>query len=510
MIVTYVLITPDTPWPPPGDSKLRSRWESWGAWWSGDLEDLATHTPSTAPHGYWAHRGKEGDTQRRIHLPLAGDIARTSAEIVFGDSPTVRFGDSAQDGWQDLAAELGWSNTLLEGGEIAGATGGVYLRPQWDKELAGRPLSTVVRPDEAIPTFRFGILTSVTFVTTLDGGDEREVLRWLEHHEPQQIRHELWRGTKTSVGKQVPLTEHATTAPLPGEPIDTRQIRPDGGLLVDYMPNVLPQPLSRLPHGRSDFQAKETLLDSLDGAWASWMRDLDLGKARLVVPQEYLDPVQPNPGAGKAGFFSKWRTNPSNATRAFDKDGEVYSPLPGMAADDNGTPAPIEQVQFDLRVQEHMDTCGQLVDEIVSRAGYAPQTFGRHVEGQLSGAAMRQREYRTDKTRDRKRQYARASVERYAETLMLINASLFGGPTVGKRPVLHWPTDSSDPKEMAETVELLRRAQAMSIDTSVRMAHPEWDDEEVQREVQRIQAERPTAPEPSGFETPDQLGDTDA
>lgn len=502
MIVTGVLIERDTPWPPPGDAKLRNRWQSWAAWWSGDLDDLAAHTPATAPHGYWAHRAQAGDTQRRIHLPLASDMARTSSELVFGDSPTLEFG-GAQDDWDELAAQLGWANTLLESGEISAATGGVYLRPQWDRELAERPLSTVVRPDEAIPQFRFGILVSVTFVTTLDGSDNKDVLRWLEHHEPGQIRHELWRGTATTIGRQAPLTDHPTTATLPGEPIDTREIRPLGGLLVEYVPNVLPQPLSRKPHGRSDFQAKETLLDSLDGAWASWMRDLDLGKARIVVPQEYLDHVQPNPGKA-TGFFGKFR-NPSNATKAFDTDAEVFTGLPGMSADDNGKPAQPEQVQFDLRVQEHMDTCGQLVDEIVSRAGYAPQTFGRHVEGQLSGTAMTRREHRSDQTRDRKRQYAESAVERYAETLMLINASLFSGPAVTERPKLTWPTDGADPKETAETIELLRRAEAVSTEVSVRMAHPEWDDDEVSQEVARIQSERPAAPELDGLETPDQL-----
>lgn len=496
-----VLIEPDSPWPPPGgDTKLRTRWQSWAAWWSGDLDDLAAATPATAPGGYWAARAR--DDKRRMHLPLAADIARTSAGLIFGDSPSLDFGAAAQDGWDVLSQQVGWQNGLLESAEISAAVGGVYIRPQWDTALAERPLLTVVRPDEAIPQWRFGILVSVTFVTPLDGGDAKQVLRWLEHHEPGQIRHELWRGTPTTIGKPAPLTEHPTTAGLPGEPIDTRPIR-GMGLLVDYMPNVLPQPLSRAPHGRSDYQGGESFLDALDETWFSWMRDIDLGKARIVTSQEYLEPVAPS-GAGAKGFFQKMRPG-GNATAAFNKDAEVFTGLPGLGADDGGTPAPITQMEFKLRVQEHMDTAGALFDEIVGRGGYAPQTFGRHVEGQISGEAIRRREARTEATRNRKRQYAREAVERAAETLMLINATVFNGTAPAERPTLDWPTDGANPEETAKTVHLLRQADAVSTEIAVRMAHPEWDEDDVTDEVKRIQAERPAAPEPTGFETPDQL-----
>jgi hypothetical protein len=38
------------------------------------------------------------------------------------------------------------------------------------------------------------------------------------------------------------------------------------------------------PLGRSDFSGLEISLDTLDEAHASWMRDIRLGKARLIVP----------------------------------------------------------------------------------------------------------------------------------------------------------------------------------------------------------------------------------
>ncbi|OZM73989.1 hypothetical protein CFN78_06790 [Amycolatopsis antarctica] len=512
-----VLITPDSAWPPPGNDAMRPRWEAWRAWWSGDLEQLRTHTPRLVPGGYWERRAADA-TKRQMHLPLAGDIARTSAELLFGDSVRLDVADSGQEAWDALAANIGLTNSLVEAAEVDAAVGGVYLRPQWDSATAPHPLLTVVPAHEAHPQFRFGRLTSVTFESDL-GERDGYVWRWLEHHEPGQIRHELWRGTTTNIGRLMSLADHPDTRLLAGDTggvIDTTAIRRDGGLLVEYVPNDLPQPLSRFPHGRADIQGQETLLDALDETWDSWMRDLRLGRARLVVPSDYLDAVTPRERAGHVQtatdrFFGKRKG--STPTKAFDTDGEIFTPLGGLPPDSEGKTTGIEQVQFDLRVAEHSATALALVEQIVSRGGYAPQTFGLHVEGQLSGTAMARRERKSSATRNRKRQYWKPAVERCAETLALIDRVLFGGKVPDGRPVLEWPADQADPKETAETIDLLVRAEAMSVQTRVEMAHPEWRESEIAEEVARLQTERAAtrAADPlTGYETPDQADGEDA
>jgi len=517
-----VLIKPDTPWPPPGPDAMRTRWASWSAWWGGDPKTLACDTLPTSPAGYWTRRAVADEAERSLHLPLAGDIARTSAELVFGDTPAMQWtddmpatdtsdpgtapADPVGDEWERISQEMGWSNSLLEAGEVAAALGGVYLRPQWDSALTDRPLLTIVRPDEALPTFRYGILTAVTFVTEL-GSVNGFVLRWLEHHEPGQIRHELWRGTNANIGIQTPLAEHQATAPLAAllderGVIDTTGIRPDGGLLVEYVPNDLPQPLDRLPYGRSDLQGQESLLDSLDEVYASLMRDVELAAARAIVPAEFLDGVLPEQPGRRRLFGSR---QPRTPARRFDPTRRYFTALPGMAPDSDGKQTGITTVQPEIRVTEHVEAALHLVEQIVSRAGYAPQTMGMHVEGQLSGTAMRRREQRSYRTRDRKRRYFRPALERLAETLMLINAVVFDGPVPVGRPALEWrAVEQADPKEAAETVEILRRAQAMSVYQAVKTAHPEWDEPQVEDEVGRVEAEQAVlaAPEPTGYEPP--------
>lgn len=480
---------------------MRTRWLSWAAWWSGDLDRLKRDTPYTAPGGYWYRRNKPGATQ--VHLPLAGDLARTAAELMYGDTPALTFENdtTAQGTWDELSQTIGWANTLLESGEIGGALGGSYLKPGWDRETADHPLPMVVRADMALPEFRFNALRSVTFVTELaepsdwTSRNRGEVWRWLEHHEPGQIRQELWLGSASNIGTPMPLADHPHTQHLEGV-IDTRLIRP--GILVEYIPNDLPQPLDPLPLGRSVLQGVETLLDQLDEVYDSWMRDIRLGKGRVLLSREMLNPVAgPQKRSGLGNLFGSRQTTTPAA--AFDVDAEAFVPLetPGEEA---GKQTPITLNQFEIRVAEHRDTALNLIEQIVSRAGYAPQTMGMHVEGQISGTAMRRRDQRSYRTRDRQRRYARPALERFAETLMLINAHVFNGPRPTERPTLAWrETDQADPQETATTIELLRRAQALSVETAVQMAHPEWDDVQVAEEVGRLEKERDAVAAPPMF-----------
>lgn len=514
-----MLITKGSQWPPPGHDRLRRHWQAYRALWSADTREIEKYLPGIVPNGYWAKRAKHPET-RAMHEALAADIARTSADLVAGDTPALDWGEDRgtpeapqatpmQDAWDEYALTVGLANTVLEGAESASAVGGVFLRPVWDREFAPHALPTVVPADEALPEFLFGQLWRVAFVQELpapDGWMQREkgeVWRWIEHHEPGQIRHELWLGNEANVGQPMPLDYHPATARYP-DTIDTKPIRPTG-ILVESWPNVLPNPLVPMPLGRSDYQGCESKFDALDEAWSSWMRDIELGKSRILAAQEMLESA-PSGATGIRKLFGS-----QQPAKMFDEDARVFVGVPGMPMDDAGKPSPITPVQFKIRFQEHAATVAALVESALSRAGYSPQTFGINVDGQLSGTAMRRREQRSYRTRDRKRRYARSPLERFCETLAIINHQVDSArfPAPPQRPVLEWREgDQADPKEIAEIVEMYRRALAMSDEVAVAMAHPEWSPEQVAEEVARLadareqEREAMTAPALDGTEPP--------
>lgn len=523
-----------TPWPPPDIAPYVTDQRAWSAWWSGDTTKLAETTTGggTGRRTFWGRRRTGPDATRataQLHATLAADIASTSADLLFGEppsllvadvglaraherrtagQPTVGEGDlpawsvagltaaetvAAQDRLDELADTIGLTNRLLEGAEVAAATGGVYLRPMWDRSAADHPLLTVVDPDMAVPDFRYGMLQAVTFVEVVHSeglATSGVVWRHLERHEPGVILHGLYDGTATTLGVQRSLTDHPATRylqPVVEIPLEVTGGRP--GILPRFVPNVLPNRRHRrYPIGRSDYAGCETFLDALDETWTSWMRDLRLGQARLLVPDEFLTPVGGKPGSQyQFGSYSGTAGGQGGA-RGFDVDSELLTGL--NIADLTDINEPITQVQFDIRVEQHERTAVALTEHIVSTAGYSPQTFGLRIEGRAeSGTALRIREGKTLKTQNRKQRYWQPNLSDVAQSLLALDRVVFGRPTPVARPAVGWAELADDPQGTAAWVNTLAQAQAASIETRVRLAQRDLDDDQVSQEVQRIRQE---------------------
>jgi hypothetical protein len=525
--------TANTPWPPADIAPYHRDQAAWAAWWSGDRDKLAEHTDGgglSNRRRFWARRRPTGDATHataQLHAPLAADIASTSADLLFGEPPDLLVPDIglarayerraagqtppageqltpwpatglstsdvvvAQDRLDELADALGLANRLLEAGEVCAATGGVYLRPVWDTAAADHPLLTVVDAEHGVPDFRYGQLVAVTFTEEVhrDGAGAGTVWRHLERHEPGIILHGLYVGTKEMLGRQVPLGDHPSTAGLLPEiavPVEITGGRP--GIMPRFVPNVLPNRRHRrYPIGRADIAGCEPFLDALDEAWSSWMRDLRLGQARLVVPDEFLSPVGYRPGSERR-FSGYQPVGGPGAPLGFDVDTELFTGL--NIADLERINDPVKMVQFAIRVAEHEQTTTALTEQIISTAGYSPQTFGLQIEGRAeSGTALRIRENKTWRTQGRKQRYWQPRLSETLQTLLALDRVVFGRATPVVRPMIGWQELADDPQGTANWVNTLATARAASIETRVRLAQPQLDDDQVAAEVQRIKSE---------------------
>lgn len=522
--------TATTPWPPPDIAPYARDQASWQAWWSGDLHRLADTTHgggTTGRRSFWARRKNGPESTRataQLHATLAADIASTSADLLFGETPDLLIPDvglaraherravgdggmdgdiatwaadsklttaetvAAQDRLDELVDELGLANRLLEGAEVCAATGGVYLRPMWDRAAFDHPLLTVVDADRAVPDFRYGRLVAVTFDEEVQC-DGDVVWRHLERHEPGVILHGLYVGSRSTLGRQVALTDHPATQGFMDVveiPVEVTGGRP--GIMPRFVPNVLPnRKHRRYPIGRSDYAGCEPFLDALDEAWTSWMRDLRLGQARLVVPDEFLGPVGARQGMERQ-FSSYGTVGGPGSARGFDVDSELLTGL--NIADLEKLTDPIRQVQFAIRVEEHERTTVALTEQIISTAGYSPQTFGLQIDGRAeSGTALRIREGKTWRTQGRKQRYWQPELSAAGETLLALDRIIFGRPTPIARPAVGWQELADDPQGTAQWVNTLATARAASIETRVRLAQPGLDDDQIAQEVARIKAE---------------------
>ncbi|MFJ5883471.1 phage portal protein [Kitasatospora cineracea] len=470
----------NTPWPPPSCRDALAEIAVDDAWYSGDRTRLAAVYRDQVRREDGRRRlwGRErtpapGQADTRLHIPLPADIATTSADLLFAEPPTFTVDDTAtQARLDEITEHAGIANTLLEAAEVSAALGGVYLAAAWDADLASHPLLTAVHPDGAVPEWRFGYLVAVTFWRELERTGAT-VVRALERHERGHIWHGLYAGTPDNLGRAVPLTEHPETAAV----VDS--LGPTGAvetglqvLTAAYVPNIRPNRQHRGSLlGRSDFQGSiRDLFDALDSTWSSWMRDLRLARARLIVPDGYLR--SHGPGAGSS----------------FDLDREIWQAL---AIPPTEAGAGITLAQFAIRVEEHQRTSDALVRQIVGSAGYSPASFGLGGDAAaVTATEVNARERRSMTTRRKKARYAGPQVAHMLDVLLQLDRSLGFSTITPERPAVEFGSAvPDDPVTAAQTLSLLAQAQAISTETKVRTVHPGWDADAVRDEVERIHAE---------------------
>jgi A118 family predicted phage portal protein len=497
-------------WPPPNHIRVYGEYAEHSAWYSGSAENLANfysgiiypsgtlagdffsdiYNQTVAPYRkFW---GKKIYEERRsmVHVPIAGDLASTSADLLFSESPKIKVPDAhldrapigaieAQERLDELIAYGDVQNKLLESAETAAALGGVFLKINWDSDIAPYPMLSIAQPDSALPEFIWGKLNAVTFHKIVREEESKRgsiVYRLLERHERGVIYYGLYKGDHDYLGMRIGLTAIPETAGLDDElktGIDD--------ILVRYVANMRPNRRNRGSNlGQSDYAGLEGLMDALDEVYSSWLRDVRLGQGRIIVPETFLQKYP-------------------NGDLSFDVDKELYTALEidPLTSKEVG----ITINQFAIRTEEHKQTALELTNRIISSAGYSPQTFGLSIAGSAeSGTALNIRERRSFITKAKKERYFRPALEDIFYLLQMVDRIHFNsGIEPHKVSIDFQDSISNDIAQVSTAVDMLARAQALSVDTKVRMVHPDWTDQQVDAEVERIKEE-------SGLTVPDIMG----
>lgn len=487
---------------PPYTPDITAALADWSAWYSGDPDQLAERYLNRAARGYqnrpsqyrggivgrfarwfWGNPTPVGEKRAKLHVPLAGDIARTSSELLFAEPPKLTATNGDTQKWLDKLVDTGLHATLLESAEVCAALGGVYLRLVWDKDIAERPWIAPVQADGALPVFAHGRLREVAFWRIV-AEDGQTIYRHLELHQRGAIQHGLYQGSDHHLGKAIPLDSLEDTAPyaVNNGLIETGTPR---HLTASYVPNMRPARAWRyLPEaahwGQSDFAGIEGLMDALDETYSSLMRDIRLAKGRVIVPSAYLRSNGPGQGA------------------SWDEDREIYAGLDMIVRGDSKA-TEITPNQFQIRVREHLDSAQAIIEQAVRQAGYSAATFGETAGGggdAVTATEILARQRRSMLTRARKTLYWGVGGGDIIEAQMALEAGpLFnmGGITV-ERPGFEWQDSIQESTNaLANTASLLHQAEAASRRTLVELVHPDWDKARVDREVEAIGHEQQLA-----------------
>lgn len=406
--------------------------------------------------------------------------------MLFAETPLLTTDTTElNDHISQLVTAAGVGSILLEAAELASGLGGVYLRPVWDHEAAPHPILTVMDQDAGIPEFRWGQLVAVTFWSEIDR-DGAQVVRHLERYEAGQILHGVYIGNDQTLGVRGDLKSFQATKALAAADTDgVIDLTPYGieQLPVAYVPNVLPNRMRR-KHvigrwlGRADTAGLESEMSALDESWSSLIQDVELGKRRIIVPDEFLD----HRGRGQGDTFST--------------DREIFSPLD---YDPQGNGKPIEAIDFAIRSSDHLAVANELHKQILTSAGISAQALGADSSTTARTATeIASIDSLSLRTTSKKRRYWAPAISHAIHMMLLIDKHMFGANIAPERPRVEWPEIDPDEDAIAQRLNLWSVSQSASMETRVQTLHPDWSTEEVAGEVDRIKADNAVGDDPFG------------
>lgn len=496
----------DGPWPPPAYQPAYSLYRDWDAWYGGNPDRLRDVYAGRGVEGQnlppsqrrypgqyaggiigrfsrwlWGAPPVQGQRDGRLHVPLPADLAATSANLLFSEPPQLDHENSTVMARMEQLVEDGLAQMLLHAAEADSALGDVYLRPVIDREVySDRAFLTAVHADGALPVIRWGKLIEVTFWSELHR-DGQTVVRLLEHHDvvtgaggsrAGRITYAVHEGGPDRLGRAIPYAEHTATAYLADLVDETgAQVTGLDRLDVVRIPNAGPQRTWRCNptlkyFGRSDFDGNEMLFDRIDDVWTSWMQDLRIARGRIMVPDYMLQSLGPGQGA------------------TWDADREVFTALNQMP---NQTGSGITATQFAIRYVEHKATADALVEVTLRHAGLSSQTLGEEGDVAVTATEVQARERQSFTTRGNRIQAWRPGIADVIELLLAVERVQLGAAAEPVKPNVEFGDSVSEsPETLARTLQLLHAAEAVSIETRVRMVHPDWEDGQVREEVKRI------------------------
>lgn len=477
--------------PPVEWTYWQNKYDEYAAWYSGDSDELLSYyaskvlTPYTDQSVFWARLEGE-ERENAVHMPAAGDIASISANLLFSEAPRFEYEKNTKSGERitDFFTENGFDNILLEGAELAAALTGVFVKLDLDSRISKLPIVSIITPLHAYPTFLRGRLWEVLFYRVVK--EERGgtvVYRLFENRSKTEdgrgvdIQYKLYKGTQDKVGSIIDFNRLEETANLSLEDIRYNNI---DGLGVVYVPNMRPnrlEPGSTL--GINDYSGCIPLMDSLDLCWTSWVRDIELGMGQIFVDEELLSRETQNIFGTEQTFLNSF----SKFQKCFLKLNFSNYKMGGENI------KPIESLQFEMRVEEHLKSCEYFFKQIVSQCGYSPGTFGIDSEGRAeSGTALRIRERKSFLTREKKSRYWLPAIKSILLQMQQLDNAI--NTTFNEISDINIELEDSiivDQSEQSVTLRNLEQARAISTYLKVKMQHPDWNDESINEEVKRIE-----------------------
>jgi hypothetical protein len=415
-----------------------------------------------APSWWWSDAER---LARQVYLvdPLGERIPAVWADLMFGEEPVFEAGLKGDqdhlDEWievNEFPSQLRWAE------EMCSSEGETWWRHVSVPAL-GHCITEFHSRLNVIPLFIGRKLVAAAFVSILEQTDREETV-YLEVHGEGVILNRLYRaapGTKLS-GKGLPLGSHDATENL--LPVWSHGLE----MLCGRVPNKLGRDW-RI--GLSDYKGISGLLLALNETVNVAQENLRLtGKQKVVIPERYLNLQGRLPQGTEIIVATEVDQDPDKVKNDF------------------------AQITWEFDAAALIAYQESLTNTILTRARVAPQLAGMGSEGPATGPGWRSRLVDTLLALDGKAAYWDDALPDMLQAAMRVEnlRGLRGGWKNPDKPPTFKRNDAlpDDPEGLSRRTVMEVNANVRSRKTAIAMNNPNWGDQRVDEELERIRAEK--------------------
>ncbi|MCX67251.1 hypothetical protein DXP70_08065 [Listeria monocytogenes] len=439
------------------------------------------------------------------------DIVTVGAEYIAGKSPEIKVTDAEGKENDELTKKIEealrmtkFDQLNVKAVELSGAGGAAALKIDL---FEGIPYIRVLGANQFWADFRNGEPYRFNFFEKIPS--EKDTLNNYYLVETREILTEgnIIGGSRTFTLKTISGND-VKEIPIDKAPSDVKEFIYSSEIELNksvavglsglgaYILNNTPSN-SRFPFlelGESDLSQCHDLLLSHDYAFNMYMRELEKTKTKVAASNRLFRKMKGLDG--KEEFY----INP---------DEDYYTLFSGSLDAGQKASDLMQFIQGEFRDGNYRETMEYLAQKVVSKAGYNPNTFNlgnRDVKAteiwSLQDATVR-------KIEKKKRLIQNVYEKMLWDFLDLLTTGEGGISKIddGVRIVIEFPDPMTvNLNELSSTLSNFNNARAMSVEEKVRLIHKEWEEEQIQEEVQRIYKENEigTIPDPEaigGYET---------
>ena len=422
--------------------------------------------------------------------PLAEKIATSYGDLLFGEDPT--WTAAAEQDQPRLIEVVGsWPDDLKAAEETCVSEGEVWWRNTISQAL-GRPITTWHSRWDVVPLLYGPNVLAAGFISVLPGSDKNTVFRHIEIHGDGIIVNTLWKGRRDALGMQIDLSRHQETQNLApewdhGTPLQCGRVVNRWGRRKDV--------------GQSIYHGVWTMLLELHEARTIGRENMRLtAKKRAIVPASAVRARSNQDVPGRPDYVDRGDGTFTVRPRPmeFDAGEDVFVHDPLDTDEDGGGKGPFQVLEYSFEADQLIAHKTDLVQDICMRCDLVPQFIGSGDFGAAnSGTALRVRLLPTTNAaegRGRAWDTDLPEITRRAQLLDNLTPALGGlgvaWTNAGGLPAVERSSAlPEDPNELASRLATLKTADLISIEEAVREQHDDWDDGQVEAEVERIRAD---------------------